>query len=85
MAGLIGGAPGRRRIFENLQKKSLRKLQKCSILPYFAKNAKLCIKFSRVWTKNTIGWGNFEKILKISDENSIEKYNFLSISVKIRS
>ena len=37
---------------------------------------KLCVKFSRVWTKNTIRGGNFEKILKIFDENSIEKLNF---------
>ena len=30
----------------------------------------------RVWTKNTIGWEIFEQILKIFDENSIEKSNF---------
>ena len=32
-----------------------------------------CVKFSRVWTKNTIGWENFEKIFenlqKIPEEN----------------
>ena len=38
--------------------------------------SKPCIKLSRVWTKNTTGWGNFEKILKSFNENSIEKLNF---------
>ena len=33
------------------------------------------VKFSRVWTKNTL-FGNFEKILKFFDQNSIEKFNF---------
>ena len=37
---------------------------------------KPCVKFSHGWKKNTIGWGNFEKILKIFDENSIAKWNF---------
>ena len=31
------------------------------------------VKFSRVLMKNTICWGNSEKILKLFDENSIEK------------
>ena len=31
---------------------------------------------TRVWTKNTMGWGIFEKILKIFDENSMGKWNF---------
>ena len=34
------------------------------------------VKSSRVWIKNTIGWGNFEKILRFFDENSVEKLNF---------
>ena len=43
----------------------------------FCKNiSKPCVKFSRVWTKNTIVWGNFAKISKIFDENSMEKLNF---------
>ena len=75
--GSGGGAPGRRGIFENLQKNSLRKLQKMKHFRLFCKKiSKPCVKFSRVWTKNTIRWGNFEKILKIFDENSIEKLNF---------
>ena len=35
-----------------------------------------CVKFSRVWTKNTTVWGKFQKILKFFDENSMEKLNF---------
>ena len=38
--------------------------------------SKPCLKFSRVWTRNTISWGKFEKNLKFLDENSIEKLNF---------
>ena len=34
--------------------------------------------FFAVWTKNTL-LGNFEKILKIFDENSIENFNFIMI------
>ena len=37
---------------------------------------KSCANFSRVLTKNAV-LGNFEKILKIFDENSLEKWNFL--------
>ena len=40
------------------------------------KISKPCVKFSSVWTKNTIGWENFENILKIFDENSISKLKF---------
>ena len=43
---------------------------------FFKKISKLCVKFLSVWTKNTIGLEIFEKILKIFDENSIEKFNF---------
>ena len=76
MAGLVEGPgaepPGRRRIFENLQRKFLKKIAKMQYFGLFCKNiSKPCVKFSRVKTKNTIGWGNFEKILKIFDENSI--------------
>ena len=38
--------------------------------------SKPCVKFSRVWTKNTIVWGKFEKLLKVFDVNSMEKLNF---------
>ena len=38
---------------------------------------KPCV-FSHVWTKNTNCWESFEKMLKISDENSIEKLSFLN-------
>ena len=40
------------------------------------KISKPCVKFSRVWTINTIVWGEFEKILKTFDDNSMEKLNF---------
>ena len=52
-------------------------MQKLLYFPLFCKEiTKPCVKFSRVWTKNTIGWVNIEKILKVFDENSIEKLNF---------
>ena len=45
--------------------------------PLFCKIiSKPCVKFSRVWTKITMDLGKFEKILKIFDENSMEKLNF---------
>ena len=55
------GAPGRRRIFENLQINSCKKLQKCCIFVYLAK---FLGKFSRVWTKNTIVWEIWRKLWK---------------------
>ena len=66
MAGLVGGRDNFRKSVKNL----IRKLQKGIILAYFFKT---CVKFLRVWTKNTNGWEIFEKILKIFDENAIEK------------
>ena len=54
MAGLVGGTgggappPGRQRIFENLQKNFLRKLQKCIILVYFSKKVKTELNFWRL-------------------------------------
>ena len=39
------------------------------------KISKPWVKFSRILTKNTIVWGNFEKILKFFDEKSMEKLN----------
>ena len=41
--------------------------------PILQKMSKPRGKFSRVWTKNTIVW----EILKIFDENAMEKLNFL--------
>ena len=43
---------------------------------FFKGISKPCVKFSRVWTKNTIAWGDFEKILKNLNENVMEKLNF---------
>ena len=60
-------------MFENLQKNFRKKFQKCCIFAYFAKKFQnQFVKFSRVWTKNAIVWGNMEKMF---DENSIEKLN----------
>ena len=70
------GSPRKPENFRKFAKNSLSKLQKCSIFANFSKNFKPSVKLSRVWTKNRIGWGNFEKIEKIFDENSIEKLNF---------
>ena len=45
----------------------LRKLRKCRILAYFTKRFnKPCVKFLRVWTKNTNFWEIWESFLKIS-------------------
>ena len=58
MAGLVrgsGGAEphGRRRIFENLQKNFLRKLQNMHCFNiFFKKSNKPYVNISRVWTKN---------------------------------
>ena len=44
-------------------------MQKLLYFRLFCKEiTKPCVKFSRVWTKNTIGWGNFEKILKFFEK-----------------
>ena len=78
MAGLVGGPgaepPGRRRIFENLQKYFLRKFQ---IMHYFGLFFKENLKtqryiFARLDEKQLVG----ESLRKIFDENSIEKLNF---------
>ena len=58
-------------------------MQKLLYFRLFCKEiTKPCVKFSRGWTKNTICWGNFEKILKLFDENSIEKLNLYLFFVK---
>ena len=63
--------------FSKICKKFLKKIAKNPVfLSILQKDSKPCVKFSRVWTKNTIGWGNFEKIVRFFDENAIEKWNF---------
>ena len=63
--------------FRKFSKNSWRNLQKLLYFCLFCKEiTKPFAKFSRVWTKNAIVWGKFEKILKIFDENSMEKLNF---------
>ena len=77
MAGLVWGPraepPGRRRIFENLQKEFLRKLPKMHYFSIFFKRFnKPYVNFSRLWTKNTICWEilrNFRKFSKDFLEN----------------
>ena len=81
MAGLIGGpGGGATRTLENFRKFAKNSLRKLQRMQYFCllctKISKLCVKFSCIWTKNTIGCGNFEKILKFFGENSIENLNF---------
>ena len=80
-SGLVGGpGGGAPRTPENVRKfarNSWRKLQKMLYLRIFCKEiSKPCVKFSRVWTKNTIVLGNSEKISKIFDENSMQKLHF---------
>ena len=68
--------------FRKFAKNSRRKLQKLLYFRLFCKEIftnlwkfykSTCVKFLRVWTKNTIGWENFEKIFenlkKIPEEN----------------
>ena len=51
--------------FRKFAKKFRKKIAKMQYFLLFCKKiSKPCVKFSRVWTKNTIGWGNFETILK---------------------
>ena len=73
MAGIVWGSrsetPGGRRIYENLQKNFIWKLQKYIILAYLKKFTNHTLVFLRVWRKNTIGWQIFDKILKIFDED----------------
>ena len=69
--GLVGGPGaellGRRRTFQNLQKKSSQNGKKIIMLAYFQNSLKTWVKFSRVWTKNTKGrkiMRNFRKFLR---------------------
>ena len=65
-----GGDAGK---FAKRYLKKIAKMHYFSI--FFKKSNKPCVNFSRFWTKNKL-LGNFEKILKIFDENSIEKLKF---------
>ena len=75
--GSGGGPPRTSDNFRKFAKVFLRKVQKmhnfslCSTKLY-----KPCVNFSCVWKKNTNGWEIFDKILKIFDDNSIEKLTF---------
>ena len=46
---------------------------------FFEKIKNSVLKFPHIWTKHTICRGNFDKTLKIFDENSIEKLNFYQV------
>ena len=62
--------------FEKTFKNFLQKIAKNALFCiFFNIFSKPCVTFSRVWTKNANCW----EILKISDENSIEKLNFYFI------
>ena len=66
VGGPGGGAPRTPENFRKFAKKFRRKLQKLLYFRLFCKEiTNPSVKFLRVWTKNTIGWENFEKILKI--------------------
>ena len=45
-------------------------------MAYFQRKFKNPALDFRAFGRKTMGWGNFEKMLKIFDENSIEKLNF---------
>ena len=73
MAGLVGGpgggAPRTPENFRKFEKKFSEENCKNALFSIFFKRFnKPCVNFSRVWTKNTIGWGNFEKILKFFEK-----------------
>ena len=55
--------------------RNLRKMHSFSI--FFKRLNKPCVNFSRVWTKKHKLLWNWEKILKIFDENWTEKLHFL--------
>ena len=76
-------APGGQRIFENLQKISLENCEMHYFSLFFKKFNNPCVKFSSVWTKNTICLANFEKLLQIFDENSIKNRIFIYFCEKL--
>ena len=72
VGGPWGGAPRTPENFRKFSKNSPRKLQKLLYFRLLCQEiTKPCGKFSRVWTKNTIALGNFEKILKICENLQI--------------
>ena len=71
------------RKFSKIYKIFLRKLRKRIILAYFSKDlTKNALIFARLDEKRKY-LGNFEKVLKVFDENSIEKLNFYFIFIFI--
>ena len=65
------------KIFENFENCSSENCLKCIILAYFSKKlTNYALRFSPFGRKNHKRVGNFDKILKFFDENSIEKLNF---------
>ena len=67
--------------FRNFVKHFLRKLRKCIILAYFSKKlSNNALKFCAFGRKCKL-LGTFERILKICNENSIEKLNFYFIFI----
>ena len=69
--------PPRAGEFSKICKNLLRKLLKMHYFSiFFEEINKTCVNISCVWTKNTNRQEFFEKMLKIYDENSIEKLHF---------
>ena len=68
-SGLVGGPWSepppheQQRIFENLQKIPEENCKMLYCRLFCKKISKPRVKFSRVWTKNTIVWGNFESVI----------------------
>ena len=74
--------PGRRRIFENLQKIPKENGKNAVFSPILQKDFKTMLSiFARLDEKHNC-LGKFEKFLKIFDENSMEKLNFSLFSGK---
>ena len=66
--------------FEKFRKK----IAKNSLFyPIFNKILETLRNISRVWTKNTNCWKNFQKFLKIFDKNSIENMKFSLLLEKL--
>ena len=75
MVGLVGGPRGGE--FWKICKIFLKKIARKAVFsPILKDTSKPIVKLSRVWTKNTTGWGNFEQILGSFNENAIETLNF---------
>ena len=64
--GVRGRSPPDAGEFSKISKKFPKKVEKMLYYRLFSKDiTKLRVKFSRLWTNNTIRWGNIERILKI--------------------